>query len=168
MERKLKQKTLVKVADDIKVKEITKEKLLLLKNRFIFHGSHTLFNVCKPHQARCETKKQENEQFAIYGSSCLEFALLFAFEKLPRNKFSWSADVDDNGQAYGLLKGGTYIAEDDFGYIYCFSKDKFLPTSEGSMQYVCKQEQSPVAVYKVYYKDFTDLFETEEVIITKQ
>lgn len=147
--------------DKIAVKKISKTELLLLKDKYIFHGSHALFDVCKPHQAKCETKRKENEQFAIYGSSSLEFAILFAFEKLPKTKYSWSADVGDDGKPFGLLKEGTYIAEEDFGFIYCFDKAKFKPTTAGSMQYVCKQELAPVAIYKVYYKDFKELFEIE-------
>ena len=152
--------------DKIAVKEISKTELLLLKDKYIFHGSHVLFDVCKPHQARCNSKNAENEQFAIYGSSSLEFAILFAFEKLPKTKFSWEASVDDNGQSYGILKDGTYITQEDFGYIYCFDKTNFKPTTEGGVQYVCKTEQKPVAIYKVYYKDFKELFETETVTKT--
>ena len=143
----------------INVEEISKEELLKLKDKYIFHGSPALFDVCKPHKAKCDTGKKENNQFAIYGSSKLTFAILFTFEKLPKSKYKWSANTADDGSCYALLEEGTYIDENAFGYIYCFNKNKFEPTAPGSHQQVCKQQLTPEKIFKVYYKQFTELFQ---------
>lgn len=137
---------------------ISKDELISLNGKYIFHGSHTLFDVCKPHLAKCESKRPENEHFAIYGSNNLTFALLFAFEKLPKNKLHWTAKHDASGNFYGVLKEGTYIAEDDFGYLYCFDPSYFTPTDNQGFQYICEKEIQPLKVFKVAYKDYNYLF----------
>ena len=143
----------------ITAQEISKEELLKLKDKFIFHGSPTLFDICKPHQAKCDTGKKENSQFAIYGSSELTFAILFAFEKQPKSKYKWSANTAKDGSCYAILEEGTYVDEDAFGHIYCFDKTKFEPTAPGSHQQVCKKQLAPAKIYKIYYKQFSELFQ---------
>ena len=141
----------------VKVENLSKEELLSLKDDYIYHGSHTLFDVCKPQQSHCETHAVENEQNAIYGSDNILFSILFAFRKLPSEHFSWSASVIDNRWC-GVLYDQTYIDKDDFGYIYCFEKSHFEQTSPGGNQFVCKTPLQPKRVIKVYYSDFKDLF----------
>lgn len=144
----------------MKVEELKKDELLELKGKYIFHGSITLFDEAKPHQARCSTKNPENEQFAVYGSPDLEFAILFAFPKLPEKEYNWSADHTDNGYV-GVLHNKTYIDDNAYGYVYCFDKSKFKPTREGSSQFVCEENIVPEMVVKVWYKDFKELFVKE-------
>lgn len=136
---------------------ISREKLLNLKNTYIYHGSHELFDVCKPQQAHCETHNKENEQFAIYGSDEIRFAILFAFYKLPRENFSWSASFINNRWT-GILYDKTYIDDQDYGYIYCFNKSCFKPTCPGGNQYICMKSLKPKKIYKIFFKDFQDFF----------
>lgn len=143
--------------DMIDVEILSKEELLMLSGKYIFHGSHALFEVCKPHKAQCGTHMAENEQTAIYGSDDLNFSVLFAFEKLPSEHFSWSADFVD-GKWVGKMFGGTYIDDNDYGYLYVFDKAHFTPTNAGGSQFVCKKEIRPLKIIKVFYKDLKDHF----------
>ena len=143
--------------NDILVSKCPKQELLKLKNKYIFHGSHSLFDVCKPQKAKCDTHAKENELNAIYGSDDINFAVLFAFEKLPKEHFSWSANYID-GEWRGVLYDDTYINNNDFGYLYLFDKSNFVPTREGSCQFVCKKALKPIKIIKVFYKDFKERF----------
>lgn len=136
---------------------ISKEKLVELKGKYIFHGSPILFDICKPHNAKCNSKNPLNEQNAIYGSDNLEFAILFAFAKLPKDKFHWCAVSDDIG-FYAELHGETYIDDNAQGYIYCFDKNNFEQIKENDVQYVCYKELEPLCVHKIFYKDYKNLF----------
>ena len=133
------------------------EEIFDMKDKYIFHGSHSLFKICKPKQAHCDTHAKENELNAIYGSDDINFAVLFAFEKLPKEHYSWSADYID-GEWQGVLYNDTYIDKDDYGYLYLFEKSDFAPTSKGSCQFVCKRPLKPIKTIKVFYKDFQDRF----------
>lgn len=146
--------------------EISKEELLKLKGKYIFHGSPTLFDVCQPHLANCNTGKKENNQFAIYGSSNLSFSILFAFQKQPKERYSWhtSKERDQNGNFYAILEDGTYINEDAFGYLYCFEKAQFTPTEEGGHQYVCNKPLKPTKIYKIHFKQFSNQFVQNQLI----
>lgn len=141
----------------MQVDKIKKEDLFKLEKEYIFHGSPFLFEIGKPHKAKCNTKNPLNEQTAIYGANDLRFAIIFAFEKLPREKFSWAA-VNRNGKYVAELRDDTYIDESSKGYLYCYDKTKFKPTSEGSAQYVCLEELKPVKVFEIEFKDYMDLF----------
>ena len=147
----------------MEIKNLTKEQIKELQGKYIFHASPILFEVAKPHQAKCYSKKKDNEQFAIYGSPDLNFSIVFAFEKLPKEKFKWSCKYV-NGKFMGVLSDETYIAEDAKGYLYCFNKTHFRETEKGSVQYVSKQELKPELVVEVYYKDFKNNFIKEELI----
>ena len=81
----------------MKAKKITRDELFKLKDKYIFHGSSKLFDKAKPQQAKCVTKNPLNEQLAVYGAKDLRFAIIFAFEKLPKSNFSWAA-VNYDGQ----------------------------------------------------------------------
>jgi len=70
----------------IDVLTVSREKLLSFKDSYIYHGSHELFDVCKPKQAHCETHNTENEQFAICGSDEIRFAM-FCFLQVANRKF---------------------------------------------------------------------------------
>jgi len=95
---------------------------------------------------------------AVYGTNNIEFALLFSFEKLPKNDFSWSASFE-SGKHCAKLFNSTYIDENAFGYIYALDKKYFTNTeSIGGIQYICKHSLKPKQIYKVYYKDFKDYF----------
>lgn len=142
------------------VKEISKLDLLKIKDEYIFHGSPKLFDNCKPHKAKCASHNPLNEQKAIYGTNNIEFAILFAFEKLPSDKYDWCT-VYDGKSYYAELHDKTYIEDNAFGYIYCFNKVEFNPIKDGSVQYVCKHNLNPVLIYKIYYKDFKELFKKE-------
>lgn len=141
----------------MKVEKISRKELFKIENDYIFHGSPTLFTVGKPHKAKCDTKNPSNEQNAIYGANDLRFAIIFSFEKLPRENFSWRA-ISYNGKYVAELRDDTYIDENAKGYLYCYDKTKFKPTSEGSSQYVCFKELKPKKVFEILYKDFKDLF----------
>lgn len=143
----------------MEVKKITREELFGLENKYLFHGSPVLFIEAKMYKATCDSKNPLNEQTAIYASNNLRFAILFAFEKLPKDNFSWGA-VYKNGAFVGELKNSTYIDENAKGYIYCFDKSKFKETEKGSMQYVCYQNLKPEKIFEVNYKDYKDLFES--------
>ena len=136
---------------------LAKEELLKLNGKYIFHGSPVLFNICKPHKAHCGTRSKENEQMAIYGSDDINFAVLFSFKKLHQNRSSWSANYVD-GEWRGILYNGTYIDNDDCGYLYLFDKSNFAPTIEGGSQFVCKKAIKPIKIIKVFYKDFKERF----------
>lgn len=141
----------------MKAEKMTKEELLKLEGKYIFHGSEKLFDIALPHQAKCDTKKKENEQFAIYGSPDLNFSIVFAFPKSPYKKYRWSCKFV-NGKYVGVLHDDTYIEEDSKGYLYCFDKTKFEPTEKGSAQYVCKKPLKPELILEVAYKDFKENF----------
>lgn len=115
----------------------------------------------KPQQARCESKNPLNEQNAIYGSNSLRFALLFAFEKLPKNSCSWAV-INENGTRFGELRDSTYIDENAKGYIYCYDKSKFQETKHGSSQFVCFHDLAPQRIIEVEYKDYKDLFVSDK------
>lgn len=145
------------------VEILTKKELLKLNGKYIFHGSHALFDVCKPHKASCGSHKKENEQNAIYGSDNLTFAALFAFEKQPREHYSWRVDFCD-GKWLGILSDNSFIKDNDFGYLYLFNKSLFVPTEVGGSQFVCKKEALPQRIIKIFYSDFKDQFKTETEI----
>lgn len=139
------------------ISECSKQELKELKDKFIFHGSHHLFDICKPQKAKCDTHAKENELTAIYGSDDINFAVLFAFQKLPKEHYSWSANYV-NGEWRGFLYDDTYIDNNDYGYLYIFNKSDFAPTSKGSSQFVCKKALKPIKIIKVFYKDFKERF----------
>lgn len=141
----------------MKIEKITRDELFKLENDYIFHGSPKLFEIGKPHKAKCDTKNPLNEQTAIYGANDLRFAIIFAFEKLPRERFSWRA-VNVNGEYIAELRDDTYIDENAKGYLYCYDKTKFKPSSEGSAQHICTEELKPLKVVEIEYKDYADLF----------
>ncbi len=141
----------------MKVSKITRDELFKLKDKYVFHGSTMLFNKAKPQQAKCDTKNPLNEQVAVYGAKDLRFAIIFAFEKLPKQNFSWAA-VNYNGEYVAELKNGTYIDESAKGFIYCFDKSKFQETQKGSNQYVCYEEIEPEIIFEIEYIDYKDLF----------
>lgn len=141
----------------MKIEKITRDKLFKLKDKYIFHGSSKLFDKAKPHQAKCDTKNPLNEQVAVYGAKDLRFAIIFAFEKLPKTNFSWAA-INYDGQYVAELKNGTYIDENAKGYLYCFNKTKFKETQKGSNQYVCYEEIEPEIVFEIAYVDYKDFF----------
>lgn len=142
---------------------VSKSKLLEIKNKYIFHGSPTLFSVCKPHKAKCESKNPLNEQNAIYGTNNLEFAILFAFEKLPIDKYDWCTVYDGNNY-YAELHDDTFVDNDACGYIYCFEKEEFHSIKECGVQYVCDHELEPIKIYKIFYKDYKELFKNISLI----
>lgn len=141
----------------MEVKKTTREELFKLGDKYIFHGSPILFNKAKPHRSKCDSKNPLNEQNAIYGSDDLRFAIIFAFEKLPKNNYSWAA-VSHNGEYVAELRNGTFIDENARGYVYCFDKTKFLETEKGSAQYVCYEELEPEMILEIEYIDYQDLF----------
>lgn len=145
----------------MKVEKISKEELEKLSGKYIFHGSQTLFEVAQPHKAKCDTKKKENEQFAIYGSPSFDFSIVFAFPKMPLDKYRWAC-MNVDGKFVGVLRDDTYIEEDAVGYIYCFDKKYFAEVEKGSPQYVCKKAIKPEHIFKVEYKDFKEHFIVEE------
>lgn len=147
----------------MEIEKITREELLKLEKDYIFHGSPTLFKKAKPHQAKCVTKNPLNEQVAVYGSNNLRFAIIFAFEKLPKQCFSWSA-VNYNGEYFAELKDGTYVDDNAVSYIYLFNKSRFKETKKGSNQYVCYEDIEPERIFKIEYKNYKDLFITIEKI----
>ena len=63
------------------IKKLNRNTLKSLEGKYIFHGSPTLFDVCKPNQAKDYNGNSDNEKFAIYGSMELDFSVLFAFDK---------------------------------------------------------------------------------------
>ena len=143
------------------IEEISKSELLKLKEKYIFHGSSKLFDECLPHQATCSTDNSLNKQNAVYGTSDLRFAILFCFEKLPVDKFDWAV-VSYNGVRVGELYDGTYIEENSYGYLYCFNKNDFAICENKGVQYVCEHSVIPKKVYKVFYKDYKDLFKKKK------
>lgn len=141
------------------IETISKSELLKLKDDYIFHGSPALFEECKPHQSKDSRHIKGNEHFAIYGSNNLSFAILFAFEKLPHTTASWSAQCDEFGNYFASLYEGTYIEESAYGYLYCFDPKYFQPIKKGDCQYICKTSLTPKRIFKIYYKDYQQLFE---------
>jgi len=141
----------------MQIEKISRENLFKLENDYIFHGSPKLFDVAKPHHAKCDSKNPLNEQTAIYGANDLRFAIIFAFEKSPRQNYSWTAEKE-NGVYVGKLENGTYVDENAKGYLYCFEKSKFTPTSQNGEQYVCMEELKPQRIFELSYKDFSDFF----------
>lgn len=142
---------------NIKIEKISRDDLFKLENDYIFHGSPFLFEICKPHKAKCDSKNPSNEQTAIYGANNLKFAIVLAFEKLPKDKYSWKVSFI-NGKCVAELIDGTYIDESAKGYLYCFEKSKFKPTHKNSTQYVCFTEIKPLKIFEINYKDYADLF----------
>ena len=142
------------------IKEFSKDELIKIENQYIFHGSPFMFEMCNPHQAKCDSGNKENTQFAVYGTNDFLEAVLYAFKKSPEKNYSWSAKHNENGY-YAELHGETFIEEDAFGYVYCFDKQRFKPTREGTSQHVCYEQIQPSVVYKVYYKDFKNSFVKE-------
>ena len=136
---------------------MTKKQLNSLVGEYIFHGSPKLFEICKPHQATCESKNSDNEKNAIYGTNELDFAVVFAFEKLPLNGCHWRV-VHVGDRCIAELDKDTYIDANSKGYLYCFNKNKFKQVSVGSRQYICEEIISPDMVVKLQYKDFKNLF----------
>lgn len=144
---------------DILIKK--REDLEKMVGEYIFHGSVNLFDIAKPHKAKCDTKNPKNEQFAIYGSTDLRFAVLFSFPKMPLKNYAWGVRLKE-GKFVGVLNNNTYIEENAKGYIYCFNKKHFKPIEKGSSQYVCKYELCPEYVFEIKYKDFKDCFKKEK------
>ena len=142
---------------NMQVEKIKRDELFKLEKEYIFHGSPKLFEIGKPHKAKCNTKNPVNEQNAIYGANDLRFAIIFAFEKLPSERFSWAA-VNENGKYIAELRDDTYVDDNAKGYLYCYDKSKFKPTSQGSAQHVCMEELKPIKVFEIEYKDYVDLF----------
>ena len=141
----------------MEIQKILRKELFNLENKFLFHGSPFLFVEAKVNKAKCDTKNPLNEQTAIYASNSLRFAILFDFEKLPKDNFSWKATFK-NGDFVGELKNSTYIDENAKGYIYCFDKFKFRETEKGSRQFVCYENLKPETIFEICYKDFKDFF----------
>ena len=137
--------------------KLSRKELKALEGKYIFHGSPILFDVCKPHKATCKTGNLDNEKNAVYGALELDFALVFAFEKLPSDNNHWRV-VHIGGKCVAELDKDTRIAEDAKGYLYCFNKNGFKPTAKGSRQYVCQEAIAPEIIAQVEYKDYQDLF----------
>ena len=147
----------IKVGVLVKVEKIKRDELFKLERDYIFHGSPKLFEIGKPYKAKCNTKNPVNEKNAIYGVNDLRFSIIFAFEKLPRERFSWAA-VNENGKYIAELRDDTYVDDNAKGYLYYYDKSKFKPTSQGSAQHVCMEELKPLMVVEIKYKDYSDLF----------
>ena len=152
----------------MEVRKLSRSELKKLEGNYVFHGSPTLFEEAMPHQATDYGNNPDNEHFAIYGSMELDFSIIFAFEKLPKARNHWRVvhvggkrvgNKYVGGRCVGELDKNTHIAEDAKGYLYCFDKKHFQPTTEGGRQYVCKYPVAPEIVSEVEYKDYMDLFE---------
>lgn len=141
-----------------KFEKLTSEKALSLKNKYIFHGSPKKFDICFPNQAVCESGNPENLENAIYGSSEIDFAVLFAFNKIPIGKNSgWRANTKDGKSKATLFN--LKIDLDAKGYLYCFKKENFVATKDGGIQFISKTPQNPEIVLELEFKDFSQLFE---------
>ena len=62
------------------------------------------------------------------------------------------------------------LPEDLFGYVYVFSKDDSIIKDhhEYTTQYRCYHPIKPIDVIKVYYKDFAEYFEKENIYKSRE
>ena len=85
------------------------------------------------------------------------FYCLLSIDKFNDN---YSFSINNNGNLPSMEFEADHIPEDLFGYIYVFKKDDTMIKDKpnNSTQYKCYHSLIPVAVVKVYYKDFEKCF----------
>lgn len=142
------------IYQNIEFIEISREELYKLKNKYIFHGSPKLFDTCLPHQAHCDTKIESHLQFAVYGTSDLQFAICFSLAK--GCGYAWEV-FEKNGEYCAHIKSSVHLPKNKFGYLYCFEKSDFVISCNDSIQFYSKKELTPIKIYKIYYKDYKDI-----------
>lgn len=137
------------------VTSISREELFKLSNKFIFHGSNKLFDLCIPSQAYCNTGIVENRKYAVYGTSDIRFAICFALSK----GIDTSWEVFEKESSYcAHIHSKTKFKNNKVGYLYLFDKKDFTNTREESIQFFCNHPVKPVKIYKILYKNYEDLF----------
>ena len=93
-------------------------------------------------------------------------AVAYAFRnKLKEVNKYYSFSINDNGQLPAMVFDVDNLPEDLFGYVYVFSKDESMikDNHEYKTQYRCYHSIKPIEVVKVYYKDFAEYFERENI-----
>ena len=135
--------------------------------KYIYHGSVKLIDGnINPNQAQCMSDNKDNTYNAIYGTPLFDGAIPYAFPKQDERYFDqesktfcegyeWSCN-QENGKIKAIVNLGT-INEDAYGYVYIFDASNFERVS-GSSQYISINDQKPIDIIKVYFKDYKNLF----------
>ena len=142
------------------IEVLTSAQLCNINKCWLFHGSPTYFDICMPHQANDADGSPETNDFGVYATSKIEYAICFAFKKNRIDGvLSYGYEVcSSNDQTFCELSN-MQIDPESFGYIYCFDREQFTQIPN-RRQFICKQKAVPQKTFIVYYKDFDYLFKT--------
>ena len=119
---------------------------------YIFHGSRVLVPVLKAHQAVCKGGHDINNKNAVYGSSMFIGAIPYAFKNILNHCAIGSGPDDLTMKIYDGV-----IPEDDYGYVYVCDAKTFRNPRE-DCQFFSEEDVVPIAVIKVYYRDYKECF----------
>ena len=132
---------------------------------YLFHGSPFEIEQLEPRQSTDDQNK-ENEDNAVFLTSNFINAVAYAFRnKLKEINEDYSFSMNNNGQLPVMIFEVDNLPEDLFGYVYVFSKDDSMIKDNHvyTTQYRCYHPIKPIDVVKVYYKDFEQYFERENI-----
>lgn len=123
----------------------------------LYHGSQTKKELLEPQQAYGHG--QEDNHFAVYATSDLRIAQLFAIEYRALRDDAYFKIVQENGEYYVMLHQ-TAVNWDKKGYVHYCHLDSFIQIEP--LQWISTQSVIPDQIEQVDPLDFTRYIRTDD------